>query len=244
MLYDLLIPEVYISGCPWGMTIVHVLMWLCRNTYYPAYSCQVMNNRWLMLSAIIFITLLISCGCTSVAPSPSIPVSPVPGQTVSPPVLSSALPGAFSLNVDSLAPGSVLPDTNSCKGAGESPDVSWDGIPAGTKSLALILDDPDAYPGTFTHWLVYNIPPKTGSISAGQTAQKVLANGAQQGDSSAGSRGYYPPCPPVGTTHKYVFRLYAVDMDITQPTADRDSINWALQGHTLAKTEFVTTLTR
>lgn len=226
------------------MTIVHVLMWFCRNTYYPAYTCQVMNNRWLMLSATIFITLLISCGCTSVAPSPSIPASPVPGQTASPPVSSSALSGAFSLNVDSLAPGSVLPDINSCKGASESPAVSWDGIPAATKSLVLILEDPDAPSGTFTHWIVYNIPPDSYSIPAGQTARKVLENGAQQGDSSAGSRGYYPPCPPVGTTHRYIFRLYAVDMDITQPTADRDSIDWALQGHTIAKTVFLTTFTR
>lgn len=197
-----------------------------------------------MLSAIIFITLLISCGCTSVAPSPSIPASPVPVQTVSPPVSSSALSGAFSLKVDSLVPGSVLPDTNSCEGASESPAVSWDGIPAGTKSLVLILEDPDAPSGTFTHWIVYNIPPETGSIPAGQTARKVLENGAQQGDSSAGSRGYYPPCPPVGTTHRYIFRLYAVDMDITQPTADRDSIDWALQGHTIANTAFATTFTR
>ena len=148
------------------------------------------------------------------------------------------------IEVGSLAPGSSLPDTNSCKGASESPAVSWDGIPAGTKTLVLILDDPDASPGTFTHWLVYNIPPKTGSIPAGQTAQKALANGAQQGDSSSGSRGYYPPCPPIGTTHRYIFRLYAVDMDITQPIADRESIDWALQGHTLAKTELSTTLTR
>jgi Raf kinase inhibitor-like YbhB/YbcL family protein len=151
---------------------------------------------------------------------------------------------SFALKVESLAPGSALPDLFSCKGASESPAVSWDGIPAGTKSLVLILEDPDAPSGTFTHWIVYNIPPNARSIPSGQTAQKVLANGAQQGQSSAGSRGYYPPCPPVGTTHRYLFRLYAVDMDITQPTADRDSINWALEGHTLAKTEFLTLLKR
>ena len=150
--------------------------------------------------------------------------------------------GDFTLHVDSLTTGSALPEVYSCKGAGESPAVSWGGIPAGTKSLVLILEDPDAPSGTFTHWLVYNIPIDARSIPAGQTAQKVLSNGAQQGDTSAGSRGYYPPCPPVGTTHRYIFRLYAVDMDITQPTADRGSIDWALNGHTLAKTEFFTTL--
>lgn len=152
--------------------------------------------------------------------------------------------GVFTLNVDSLARGSSLPEVYSCKGESQSPAISWDGIPAGTKSLVLILEDPDAPAGTFTHWLVYNIPPDARSIPAGQTAQKVLENGAQQGDTSAGSRGYYPPCPPIGPAHRYIFRLYAVDMNITQPTADRDSIDWVLQGHTLAKTEFLTTLKR
>jgi Raf kinase inhibitor-like YbhB/YbcL family protein len=151
---------------------------------------------------------------------------------------------AFALKVESLAPGSALPDLFSCKGASESPAVSWDGIPAGTKSLVLILEDPDAPSGTFTHWIVYNIPANVRSIPSGQTAQKVLANGAQQGQSSAGSRGYYPPCPPIGATHRYAFRLYAVDMDITQPTADRDSIDWALTGHTIENTVFTTTFTR
>ena len=144
----------------------------------------------------------------------------------------------------SLTPGSVLPDVYTCKGASESPEVAWDGVPSATKSLVLILDDPDAPNGRFTHWLVFNIPPDSLGLSRAQPNAKVLANGAQQGETSTGSRGYYPPCPPIGTTHRYVFRLYAVDMDITQPTADRDSIDWALTGHTIAKTEFTTTFKR
>jgi Raf kinase inhibitor-like YbhB/YbcL family protein len=140
--------------------------------------------------------------------------------------------------------GSVLPDIYTCKGSGISPEVSWDGIPPGTKSLVLILDDPDAPNGSFTHWIVFNIPPETGELAQSQPNAKVLAIGAQQGDTSTGSRGYYPPCPPIGATHHYVFRLYAVDMDITQPTADRSSIEWALNGHTLANTKFVTIFKR
>lgn len=203
-----------------------------------------------LLAAIILISLLISSGCSSAAPSLPVAISPSSGQsgfTKAPsPVPSAISPPleSFLLHVDSLAPGSVLPEVNSCEGESESPALSWDGIPAGTKSLVLILDDPDAPGGIFTHWIVYNIPVDARSIPAGQTARKVLENGAQQGDSTARSRGYYPPCPPVGTTHRYLFRLYAVDMDITQPTADRESIDWALQGHTIAKTEFLTTFTR
>ena len=151
---------------------------------------------------------------------------------------------SFRFRAASLVHGSVLPEVYTCRGASESPEVTWDGVPPGTKSLALILDDPDAPGGRFTHWLVFNIPPDSSGLTRAQPNAKVLANGAQQGQNSGGSRGYYPPCPPIGTTHRYVFRLYAVDMDITQPTADRESIDWALTGHTLAQTEFTTTFKR
>jgi Raf kinase inhibitor-like YbhB/YbcL family protein len=210
--------------------------------YYPQRPFPGMYNRWLMISTAILITIVITAGCTSPAPrfisgQPAVSPSAVqPGSQQQ----SAVSPETLVLSVDSLTPDSVLPDVYTCKGTSESPKVSWDGIPAGTKNLVLILDDPDAPAGTFTHWIVYNIPPKTGELMGAQPNAKVLANGAQQGDTSAGSRGYYPPCPPVGTTHRYVFRLYAVDMDITQPTADRDSIDWALTGHTIGQTEFTT----
>ena len=197
--------------------------------------------RSLILTVIIIIIVL-SGGCISSAPSS--PVSPAPSKPADQGASSTAPPGAFSIRAASLVPGSVLPDVYTCKGTSESPEVTWDGVPAGTKSLALILDDPDASGGRFTHWLVFNIPPDSHGLPRAQPNVKVLANGAQQGEHSGGSRGYYPPCPPIGTSHRYVFRLYAVDMDITQPTADRDSIDWALTDHTIAKTEFTTTFKR
>ena len=193
------------------------------------------------LIAVLIIVVVIAGGCTS--PAPPSPVSPAPSQPAD--QQESAVPAAaFSIRVASLAPGSALHDVYTCKGAGETPELAWNGVPPGTKSLALVLDDPDAPNGRFTHWIVFNIPPDSGGLAPAQPNAKVLANGAQQGETSAGSRAYYPPCPPVGSTHRYVFRLYAVDMDITQPTADRDSIDWALTGHTLAKTEFTTTVKR
>ena len=127
------------------------------------------------------------------------------------PVLSTTSSGTLSLGVGSLSPGSALPDVYTCKGASESPQVSWSGIPAGTKSLVLILEDPDAPTGVFTHWLVYNIPPRIRGVAQGQPNAKVLSNEAQQGESSTGQRGYYPPCPPPGSTHRYIFHLYALD---------------------------------
>jgi hypothetical protein len=201
-----------------------------------------MHIRRLVFTAVIIIFGVLAGGCISSVPSS--PVSPAPSQPADQGASSAAPHGAFSIQAASLSPGSVLPDVYTCKGASESPEVTWDGVPAGTKSLALILDDPDAPGGRFTHWLVFNIPPDSRGLSRAQPNAKVLANGAQQGEHSGGSRGYYPPCPPIGSSHRYVFRLYAVDMDITQPTADRESIDWALTGHTIAKTEFTTTFRR
>jgi len=201
-----------------------------------------MHIRWFMFFALILSVFVIFGGCTSPA-SPSGSAQPAqPGQQ---PVQSAAASGPLTLSVDSLSPGAVLPDVYTCKGAMASPQVAWSGIPAGTKSLVLILEDPDAPSGLYTHWLVYNIPPTTGGLDQGQTNAKVLPNGAPQGESSNGFRGYIPPCPPpLGSTHRYIFRLYALDLYLALPTADRAKIDEALAGHTIAKTEFITTFRR
>jgi Raf kinase inhibitor-like YbhB/YbcL family protein len=191
-----------------------------------------MHLRSFLVPCLLLILVTGITGCSAPVPvsvgSPSLTASPA----------GSA--GSLTLQVDSLTPGSLVPAISTCTGANESPSVSWDMIPAGTKSLVLILDDPDAPAGTFTHWIVYNIPPVAGGFSAGIPDKNVPDNGAQAGNNSAGSRGYYPPCPPIGSTHRYVFRLYAVDVDITQPIANRESVDGALSGHTIAETEFVT----
>jgi Raf kinase inhibitor-like YbhB/YbcL family protein len=206
-----------------------------------------MDIHWFMFFAVILSVLVISGGCTSTKPPSTVqPTSVASQQTQSgqQPAQPAGSSGTLTLTVDSLSPGAALPDVYTCNGTGDSPQVSWSGIPPEAKSLVLIVDDPDAPVGTLTHWLVYNIPPGSGELAQGQPSLKVLSNNAQQGESSTGSRGYFPPCPPIGSTHHYIFRLYAVDMDITQPTADRASIDWALTGHTIARTEFTTTFKR
>lgn len=196
------------------------------------------------------ILALVACvffsGCSSAGPAPSSTgAAPAPGSGAAPASQNEPAHAAgLSLTIDGVLHGGTLPDRFTCKGASESPGLSWQGAPEGTKSLVLIFDDPDAPGGTFTHWILYNIPPAAGSIAPAQSFAKVLANGAWQGDSSAGQRGYYPVCPPIGTTHRYIFRLYAVDQEIALPTATRDSIDQALDGHTLATTEISTTFSR
>lgn len=204
-----------------------------------------MHTRWILLFAVILSALVIFGGCTS-PPSTVQPSSVTfqPTQSGQQLEQSAGSPGTLSLTVDILIPGAALPEVYTCKGAGESPKVSWRGIPDGTKSLVLILDDPDAPTGTFTHWLVYNIPPESRELSQGRPHVTVLSNDAQQGESSTGSRGYFPPCPPVGSTHRYIFHLYALDLYLALPTADREAIDQALSGHTLAKTDFITTFRR
>ncbi len=199
-----------------------------------------MHIRWFIFLVIVLTGCVIFGGCTSTTPP-----SPPQSTSGSPqPAQSATSSGTLTLSVDSLSPGAALPEVHTCKGAMASPKVSWSGIPPGTKSLVLILEDPDAATGVFTHWLVYNIPPRSGELAQGQSNAKVLSNEAQQGESSNGQRGYYPPCPPPGSTHRYIFHLYALDWYLSLPTADRASINEALSGHTLAKTEFMTTFTR
>lgn len=105
---------------------------------------------------------------------------------------------AFTLNIGSVAPGGALPALYTCTGGFESPPVSWENVPDGTKTLALIMDDPDAPSGLFTHWIVYNIPPERKSIPGALTAVKEIAIGGQQGTNSAGERGYAAACPPIG----------------------------------------------
>lgn len=193
------------------------------------------------------ILLLMACGCTSPHPgqasgseSSGTPIATPVGQ----PVYTETTSSEFTLSVGSVTPGSTLPAEFTCTGASTTPGVAWKNPPNGTKSFVLILDDPDAPSGTFTHWLLYNIPPGERSIDPDQPNGKVLSDGAQIGTNTAGSRGYYPPCPPPGTTHRYIFRLYAVDMTIAQPTADRASIDWALAGHILGEANVVTTFGR
>jgi hypothetical protein len=140
-----------------------------------------------------------------------------------------AAPAIFSLTSPDFSEGASIPSRFTCQGDDTIPTLLISGIPAEAKSLALICEDPDAPSGTFTHWLIWNIPPGTKKLDAG-----ALPTGATQGTNQFGNVGYNGPCPPSGT-HRYYFRLSALDTPLNLPSGSaREDLDAALKGHVLA----------
>ncbi|MCU0896962.1 MAG: YbhB/YbcL family Raf kinase inhibitor-like protein [Burkholderiales bacterium] len=141
--------------------------------------------------------------------------------------------------------GGAIPREHTCEGADTSPALAWRGVPAGTKSLVLIVDDPDAPDPaaprmTWVHWVLYDIPAGASELPAGVTPSALPA-GAREGLNDWRRTGYGGPCPPVGR-HRYFFKLYALDNplgDLREPT--KTQVEAAMKGHVLAHTELVGT---
>jgi len=135
--------------------------------------------------------------------------------------------------------GGMIPRQYTCDGKDMSPPLKWDSVPDGTKSLALICDDPDAPIGTWVHWVVFNIPPDTRELPENVPLDKVLPDGARQGITDFGNNGYGGPCPPSGT-HRYFFRIYALDTELDlQPDATKADLVAAMKGHVLDEGELM-----
>ncbi len=151
---------------------------------------------------------------------------------------------ALTLSSPAFAPGQPIPAEYSCKGRNISPALAWSGAPSNTASYALILDDPDAPAGTFTHWVIYNIPAVSNGLAQAIAPTPTLDDGAAQGKNSANHRFYDGPCPPSGT-HRYFFRLYALDtrLDLA-PGATADELRQAMKGHILAQGELMGTFSK
>jgi hypothetical protein len=141
--------------------------------------------------------------------------------------------------------GETIPTRYSCDGQDISPALSWSGAPEGTRSFALILDDPDAPGGTFTHWVIFNIPAETLELEEAIPTSPQLPNGALQGRNNFGTIGYSGPCPPKGSLHHYHFVIYALDetLDLTAGASKAQVLN-AMQGHILAQAEVIGTYQR
>jgi len=150
----------------------------------------------------------------------------------------------MELTSSAFAPNADIPSLYTCEGRDLSPPLAWTGVPAGTKSLALIVDDPDAPDPaapklTWVHWVLYNIPPDTPGFAAGQSRLSDLPAGTREGLNDWKRGGYGGPCPPIGR-HRYVHKLYALDtvLPVLHP-ATKTVLEKAMQGHILAQGELV-----
>jgi Raf kinase inhibitor-like YbhB/YbcL family protein len=147
---------------------------------------------------------------------------------------------AFQLVSSILRSNGVIPKEHTCDGADTSIPIAWQDPPEGTKSFALIADDPDAPRGTWVHWVLYDLPPGTRELPSGIGPEESLRNGARQGKNDFGRVGYGGPCPPPGSPHHYHFKLYALDqMTRLQPKATKQQLLDAMKGHVLAEAELV-----
>jgi Raf kinase inhibitor-like YbhB/YbcL family protein len=134
----------------------------------------------------------------------------------------------MKLSSPEFSEGGSIPTRFTCDGDDMSPPLEISSIPQNAKSLALIVDDPDAPSGTFTHWVMWNIRPAASKIPAGETAP-----GAEQGENDFGQTKYGGPCPPSGT-HRYFFRLYALDTMLNLPKGStRAEVQSALKNHVI-----------
>ena len=154
---------------------------------------------------------------------------------------------AMRLRVTSVAfeHGAKIPTRYTADGPDQSPPLRWDDPPQGTKSFALICDDPDAPRGTWVHWVIWNIPATARGLPEGVPPDPELPDGSRQGTNDFGRIGYGGPAPPPGKPHRYYFRLYALDTVLTlRPGARRDELEDAMQGHVLAQGELMGTYGR
>jgi Raf kinase inhibitor-like YbhB/YbcL family protein len=147
---------------------------------------------------------------------------------------------SFTLSSSSFQDGGNIPKKFTCDGADASPDLNWTGAPPDTRSFALIADDPDAPAGTWTHWVLYDLPPESHSLQENLPKVDELPGGGRQGRNDFRKIGYGGPCPPAGKPHRYFFKLYALDTKLNLPPgASKQEVEQAMQGHILAKAELM-----
>ena len=177
------------------------------------------------------------------------PIPTVLPQPVSAPPLESAtvkpLPAAiiteekmpFEITSTAFTHQGVIPPLYSCKGNDISPPLAWGEPPDGTRSFALVMDDPDG--GNWIHWVIFNLPAEIRGLPEDVPPSASLPDGSLQGTNSWGRLGYGGPCPPSGT-HRYFFRLYALDSMFNLPSGTRaPALVQAMSGHILAQVELM-----
>ncbi len=183
----------------------------------------------LLLVALMSLSLELSGATSTATPAKSSVFQAEGGRNVS-----------LALKTAAFPEGGEIPKKYTCDAADVSPSLSWSGAPAETRAFALLAEDPDAPVGTWTHWVIWNIPAKATALPEGVPKTEVLPDGARQGRNDFKRIGYGGPCPPPGKPHRYFFRLYALD---TTPDvkagASRTELERAMKGHVLSQAELM-----
>lgn len=154
---------------------------------------------------------------------------------------------AMSLTVSSTSfqSGGEIAKKFTCDGEDVSPEITWNGAPDGVQAFALIADDPDAPVGTWTHWVLYDLPASSTRLNEGLPKSEQLPDGSKQGRNDFRKVGYNGPCPPAGKPHRYFFRVYALDRKLdVKAGAARSEVERAMSGHVQAQGEYMGTYRR
>lgn len=131
--------------------------------------------------------------------------------------------------------GGMIPAKYTCDGEDFSPPLKWDNVPAGIQSIALICDDPDAPMGTWVHWVIFNLPAEKRELAENSPDDETFPDGTRQGINDFGSIGYGGPCPP-GGTHRYFFKIYALDVIIDLVSiVDKETLLREIEGHIIGQ---------
>jgi len=147
---------------------------------------------------------------------------------------------AFAVRSSDFPNGADIPRAFTCDGEDRSPVLEWSDPPAGTKTFALIADDPDAPAGTWVHWVIFNIPGSARGLHAGFEKKDQLTDGTRQGRNDFRKIGYNGPCPPPGKPHRYFFKLYALSGELALPSgASKSDLERAMEGRILARAEWM-----
>ncbi len=177
---------------------------------------------YLILCCFVILSLVVSCSATETRDESSA----IDEDAVMTIVISST---AFK-------EGDRIPVKYTCDGQDISPALVWDGPPQQTEAFVLMVDDPDAPGGVFTHWIIFNIPANIHQFGEGVPIQEQLESGALQGKNNFGKIGYRGPCPPSGSSHRYRFTIYALDQRLNlKAGVSKKQVIDAMQGHILAQ---------
>lgn len=193
---------------------------------------------WIWLCAGVAIAFLAACAPAVKATATGQIIDTGLGGTTAPTasLLSTEVIMALELTSPSFEEGGTIPRDFACTGANGSPELNWSDPPAATKSFALIFNDPDAGSRGFVHWVIFNMPADARSLPAGTTPNANFDGTTIQGTNSWGRLGYGGPCPPEGSTHNYVFTLYALDAELDLGSeATKDDLLAAMNEHILAE---------